>query len=200
MGIVSIIGLGNPGAEYTKTRHNIGFMIVEAVARKYDLKWHKAGNYSFAKLIRAGRSVLLVKPMTFMNNSGIAVKTICSKFNFIPEEILIIMDDINLPFDQFRIRERGSDGGHNGLASIIDELNSDNIPRFRIGVGAPLDDAVDHVLGEFDAAQKKQLPSLIKRATRAVDHIIHRGLKSAMDTFNRKIEENLIPDNKGEGK
>ena len=178
-----IAGLGNPGAEYSSTRHNIGFMVVDQVAAEFKCKWEKSTKWE-ALTAKAG-DVWLVKPIGFMNHSGYPLHAIAQFYKITPEEMLIVLDDFALPLGRLRIRAEGGTGGHNGLESIIVQFGSDEIPRLRVGIGtAPRDGEVDYVLGRFFEEEKPLVKSAIDRAVEAVKWAIDKGLVSAMNTFN----------------
>jgi peptidyl-tRNA hydrolase, PTH1 family len=182
-----VAGLGNPGAEYAHTRHNIGFMVVDLLAHEAGLAWEKSGKWDAATTKLGGS--LLVKPASYMNHSGHPLHAIAQFFKIAPEEILVVLDDFSLPLGRLRIRQSGGPGGHNGLESIIVQFGTEEIPRLRIGIGpAPADGATDYVLSNFFEEQKALVRSTIDRAAEAVKCAIDKGVVSAMNTFN-KIEE-----------
>ncbi len=186
-----IAGLGNPGAEYAHTRHNIGFMVVDLLAYNAGLKWEKSGKWdaATAKLDNA----ILVKPASFMNRSGHPLHAIVQFFKVTPQETLIVLDDFSLPLGRLRIRENGGPGGHNGLESIIVQFGTEEIPRLRVGIGpAPAEGSTDYVLSNFFEEEKPLVRSTIERAAEAVKWAIDKGVVSAMNTFN-KIEEEKEP-------
>jgi PTH1 family peptidyl-tRNA hydrolase len=167
-----IVGLGNPGPQYHWTRHNLGFLALEALGKKKP------------------SGVLLLKPTTFMNDSGTAVKKAVAKSGIEPQNILVICDDLSLPFGKIRIRPSGSDGGHNGLKSIINELGSKQFARLRMGIGEPEGtDTVDYVLGNFTPAQKKALAGFINHALDCVTCWVTEGAQAAMNKFNSTTRE-----------
>ena len=182
-----VAGLGNPGAEYARTRHNIGFMVVDLLAHEAGLTWEKSGKWdaATAKL----NAALLVKPASYMNRSGHPLHAIAQFFKITPQEILIVLDDFSLPLGTMRIRQSGGPGGHNGLESIIVQFGTEEIPRLRIGIGAaPIEGSSDYVLSNFFEEEKPLVRSTITRAAEAVKCAIDKGVVSAMNTFN-KIEE-----------
>ncbi len=186
-----IIGLGNPGTEYEKTRHNIGFMVIDALAERHRCKL-KPSKGEFAMRVRfkaSSNDVLLVKPTTYMNRSGIAAKEIVEQEGLSPQEIFVVLDDFELPFGQLRIRKSGSAGSHNGLESIIYHLGTEDFPRLRIGIGAPPEgkDPADYVLSRFSKAEAKELEFIIATAAQAVETAISNGVEAAMNRFNRGI-------------
>src|SRR5213082_1865536 len=186
-GIRLVAGLGNPGAQYAHTRHNIGFMVVDLLTHQAGLVWEKSGKWD-AATVRLG-DALLVKPASYMNRSGHPLFAIAQFFKITPEQILIVLDDFSLPLGRLRIRESGGPGGHNGLESIIVQFGTEEIPRLRVGVGpAPAEGATDYVLSNFFEEEKELVRSTISRAADAVKCAIDKGVVSAMNTFN-KIEE-----------
>jgi len=179
-----VAGLGNPGAEYAHTRHNIGFMVVDLLTHEAGLAWEKSskGEAATAKLGGA----LLVKPASYMNRSGHPLQAIAQFFKITPEEILIVLDDFSLPLGRMRIRQSGGPGGHNGLESIIVQFGTEEIPRLRIGIGpAPTEGSTDYVLSNFFEEEKPLVRSTITRAGEAVKCAIDKGVVSTMNTFNK---------------
>ena len=182
-----VAGLGNPGAEYAYTRHNIGFMVVDLLAHESGLTWEKSGKWDAATAKFSDAT--LVKPASYMNRSGHPLFAIAQFFKISPDEILVVLDDFSLPLGRLRIRQSGSPGGHNGLESIVMQFGTEEIPRLRVGIGpAPAEGTTDYVLSNFFEEQKPLVRSTITRATEAVKWAIDKGVVSAMNTFN-KIEE-----------
>lgn len=183
-----IVGLGNPGREYAGTRHNVGFEIADAICARFDIKMKKSKFKAEAGEGRiAGQKVLVVKPQTFMNLSGEAVRDIADYYEVEDEHIIVIYDDISLPVGKLRIREKGSAGGHNGIKNIIYQLQTDIFPRIKIGVGAPEHaeyDLKDYVLGRFSKEEIKVLVETAVRATEAVEELIRVSPQSAMNRYN----------------
>jgi PTH1 family peptidyl-tRNA hydrolase len=183
-----VAGLGNPGAEYTHTRHNIGFMVVDLLAHERGLVWEKSSKWD-AATAKLG-DALLVKPASYMNRSGHPLFAIAQFFKIAPQEIFVVLDDFSLPLGRLRIRQSGSPGGHNGLESIIVQFGTEEIPRLRIGIGsAPAEGASDYVLSNFFEEEKGVARSTIIRAADAVKCAIDNGVVSAMNTFNKPEEE-----------
>ncbi len=183
-GIRLVVGLGNPGAEYERTRHNIGFMVLDRLAADWGVAWEREAKWGayWAKAERA----ILVKPMTYMNRSGGPLQAVAQFYKIAPEEILAIFDDLDLPLGRLRIRLEGGTGGHNGIDSIITTLGSDQIPRLRVGIGAaPEAGAVDYVLGRFFEEEQPLVEKTVARAVEAVKWAIDKGVVSAMNTFNK---------------
>ncbi len=183
-----IVGLGNIGAEYAETRHNIGFKIVDALAESAGAAWQTARYGDIATVNHKGRQLLLLKPSTYMNLSGKAVNYWMQNQKIPVENVLVAVDDIALPLGSLRIRARGSDGGHNGLSNIIATLGSDQFARMRFGVGGdfPRGMQVDFVLGEWTLEDKKVLPGRIDVAADAVRSFATIGLERTMNFFNKK--------------
>jgi PTH1 family peptidyl-tRNA hydrolase len=182
-----VAGLGNPGAEYAYTRHNVGFMVVDLLAHEAGVNWEKSSKAD-AATAKLGNA-LLVKPASYMNRSGHPLQAIAQFFKILPEQVLLVLDDFSLPLGRLRIRESGGPGGHNGLESVIVQFGTEEIPRLRIGIGpAPAEGSVDYVLSNFFEEQKPLVRSTIERAAEAVKCAIDKGVVSAMNTFN-KIEE-----------
>lgn len=184
-----IVGLGNPGSEYTGTRHNIGFDIVDRTAAKYGSRFRSGpGDYLLAQIAVEGRECLLVKPLTYMNNSGLAVRDALERAGTTPEEIVVVSDDFHLPLGRLRLRLRGSAGGHNGLGSIIEELGTEDFPRLRCGIaGATLPAEKgglrDYVLRPFDNDERGTVETLIADSHRFLTLIITEGSARAQQKF-----------------
>lgn len=187
-----IVGLGNPSKEYNNTRHNIGFDTIDALADKYGIRINIA---KFKSLVGTGmiegQKVLLMKPQTFMNLSGEAVRAAIDFYKIDPSEIIVISDDINLGVGQLRIRLKGSAGGHNGLKNIILHAGSDGFMRIRMGVGEKPKgwDLADYVLGHFSADERKIMDESIKFAGEAVCLMINDQAEKAMNIYNTKKEQ-----------
>lgn len=185
-----VAGLGNPGKQYDMTRHNIGFEVIDYMAEKLDVKVNKLKFKALYGETKIGmEKVLLVKPQTYMNLSGDSIRDFCNFYKIPPENVIIINDDIAIEAGRLRIRSKGSAGGHNGLKSIIYQLNSDNFPRIRVGVGAPKHedyDLADFVLGRFSKEEIPVLEESIIKASKAVEEIIKNNIDSAMNKFNSK--------------
>lgn len=180
-----IAGLGNPGNEYEMTRHNIGFHTIDYIADKYGVKVNKLKYKALYGEVRIGtEKVFLIKPQTYMNNSGESLVDFVNFFKVPVEKLIVISDDVALECGRIRVRGKGSAGGHNGLKSIIYMLQSDAFPRVRLGVGAPKHDMVNHVLGRFTKEEVPVMEDAMKRAAGAVEEIIANGVPSAMNKFN----------------
>jgi peptidyl-tRNA hydrolase, PTH1 family len=182
-----VAGLGNPGPEYAGTRHNIGFMVVDHLAAQFGSTWEKSTKWD-ALTTRYG-DTLLAKPISFMNRSGYPLIAIAQFYKIAAPEILVVLDDLDLPLGRIRIRPGGGTGGHNGLESIIMQFATEEIPRLRIGIGAaPRDGGVDYVLGRFFEEERPLVKSAIERGVEAVKCAVDNGVVFAMNTFN-KIQE-----------
>ena len=182
-----IAGLGNPGAEYASTRHNIGFMVVDQLAAQFGSTWEKSTKWD-ALLAKCG-DVFLTKPMSHMNRSGYPLLAIAQFYKIDPNEILVVLDDMALPLGRLRLRLGGGSGGHNGLESVIVQFATEEIPRLRIGIGeAPAAGSVDYVLSRFFEVEKPIVRSTIDRAAEAVKCAIDNDLISAMNIFNKTEE------------
>ena len=185
-----VAGLGNPGRDYARTRHNVGFAAVDAVCEKYGVECRplKFSAYG-ADVAIDGHRVLLIKPTTFMNNSGIAVREAASFYKIPPEKIIVFCDDVNFDPGKMRIREKGSDGGHNGLGSIIEHLSSDAFPRVKIGVGrkpSPETDLASWVLGNIPEEDLKEITKCIEAAPDICEKIVCGKIQDAMSVYNKR--------------
>ncbi|MBN1136072.1 MAG: aminoacyl-tRNA hydrolase [Anaerolineae bacterium] len=182
-----IVGLGNPGREYAAHRHNVGFQVVDALARSHKLAFsRRRGLARIAQGEIGGRPVILAKPQTFMNLSGRSVGRLSRSLDAPPERILVIYDDLDLPLGRLRLRAEGSSGGHKGIRSIIDALGTQAFSRLRVGIDRPPGrmDPVDYVLRPFDRDQKPFLAEAVGRAAAAVECWLAEGIIAAMDRFN----------------
>jgi PTH1 family peptidyl-tRNA hydrolase len=181
-----IVGLGNPGREYEHTRHNVGFQVAEELAHRYrvTLKNHARWKARAAKIADIGDGVLLAEPTTFMNLSGWAVRQIADFHKLEPSNVLIVVDDADLPLGRLRLRTSGSAGGHNGLKSIIQELGTVEFPRLRVGVGRQAGELKNHVLGRFSVDEKTQIDAAVKRAADAAELFAKEDILAAMNRFN----------------
>lgn len=183
-----IVGLGNIGAEYVNTRHNIGFKVVDHVVRKESLDFQTAKLGAMAEYKLKGRTIFLLKPNTYMNLSGKAVKYWMDKENIPVSNVLVITDDLNISFGTIRIKPKGSDGGHNGLKSIQQTLNSSDYPRFRFGISDEFKKGkqVDYVLGEWNDDEKSKLPERLDISAEIIQSFVLSGLDNTMNLFNGK--------------
>ena len=184
-----IVGLGNPGRRYDGTRHNIGFDVVDELAKRHRAEWEAAprGVEALVARWRLAETVF-VKPLTFMNLSGQAIVGLLQFYKIEPSGLLVVVDDVNLDLGRLRIRSRGSAGGHNGLKSAIAALGSDEFARLRIGVGRGDDrrDLADHVLAKFDADERAVVAETVSRTADAVELFVAEGIGPVMNRYNRK--------------
>ncbi len=176
-----IFGLGNPGFKYRSTRHNIGYIFLDQMARLNKKRFRVCQGCRIAKVALNRRKITLVKPICWMNQSGYAVSAILQATK---EDFLIVVDDIDLPLGRIRLRSKGSDGGHLGLRSIINSLGSSNFPRLRIGIGAPVNDAACYVLDKFSRREKLLLMSTIRQGIRGIRILVTKGFQSAQNFIN----------------
>ena len=183
-----VVGLGNPGDKYENTRHNVGFLTVDALAERLGIPVQKLRYRALTNTAElGGQKVLLMKPVTYMNLSGEAVRQAAGFYKIPPERVLVISDDVSLPLGKLRIRTGGSAGGHNGLKNIIAQLGSDRFPRVKIGVGEkprPDYDMADWVLSKFTGEDKKAIDAAVLRAADAVECLLREGPERAMNRFN----------------
>jgi PTH1 family peptidyl-tRNA hydrolase len=188
-----VVGLGNPGAKYAGTRHNAGFMVLDLLAERvgagFKARKPAGGSGAGADVVEArlaGRAVVLAKPHSYMNESGGPVAALARFYKVAPEQIIVVQDEIDIPFEALRLKRGGSEGGHNGIRSVVASLGSPEFVRVRVGVGRPAgrQDTIGHVLREFSAAERKQLPLLIDRAADAVETVLTDGLETAQNRFN----------------
>jgi PTH1 family peptidyl-tRNA hydrolase len=184
-----LVGLGNPGPQYRDTRHNVGFWVVDEIARRWQLSdaWRERDDALFVK--RAGGDGL-VKPLTFMNRSGYAVSRVRQFYQVEPADILVIFDEAALPLGRLRARRGGSEGGHNGLRSVIEQLGTTDIPRLRVGVGRGDErrELADHVLSTFDADERETIQAATLRAADAAELFLTDGIERVMNAFNAAID------------
>jgi PTH1 family peptidyl-tRNA hydrolase len=180
-----VVGLGNPGSRYEGTRHNVGFDVIDDLARAPGTgRFQDKFQAEVAELRLNDEKVLLVKPQTFMNLSGRAVRQIADFYQVPAEDVLIVCDDINLPLGKLRFRARGTHGGHNGLRDIQNHLGTTEYPRLRIGVGAPDDEAVEHVLGRFRPSEAPVIEEALEKALQGVELWVREGIQECMNRYN----------------
>ncbi len=183
-----LVCLGNPGKEYENTRHNIGFMAADELARREGVKVNKLRYRALTGEVRAGgQRVLVLKPQTYMNLSGEAVKLAGGFYKIPPDHVLVVSDDVALPLGKLRIRAGGSAGGHNGLKNIIAHLGTEQFPRIRVGVGAPEHpefEMIDWVIGKFSQQERKLADEAVKRAVDAALCVMEQGIQEAQNRFN----------------
>ncbi len=181
----AIVGLGNPGNQYAGTRHNIGFMVVDRLAQEYSAPAPKSRFKGLVTEITLGsEKVIVLKPQTFMNLSGDAVRLMGAWYKLYADEILIVLDELDLPFGTLRLRERGSAGGHNGLNSVIQRLGTNEFPRLRIGIGRGRSSAITQVLSKFSSEEQRELPFVVDNAVEACRIWVQDGAVTAMNKVN----------------
>jgi len=191
-----IVGLGNPGQEYRDTRHNVGFMVADALVDRWGVagQWREKFEALLVKCAVADEPVIVTKPLTFMNLSGQAVAALAGFYKIEPADVFIVTDDVALPLGKLRARREGGAGGHNGLKSIIQHLGTQAFPRMRVGVGRGSNgrDLSDHVLGRFEAAERDTVSAAVLRAADATEVFISDGIERVMNAFN--AAETLPPE------
>lgn len=184
-----IVGLGNIGKEYANTRHNIGFMVADELAKRLSLNFNKEERHAMYTEFRAPEKIIIIKPTTYMNLSGIAVGEYANFYHIAPEDIAVISDDMDLPVGHIRIRKKGSAGGHNGLKSIMQHLGTEDFPRFKIGIGHPDRNnkaVVNHVLHAFQGEDKDAIEAAVKKMADAVNDWIKEDIDLVMQNYNTK--------------
>ena len=193
--IFLIVGLGNPGTDYAKTRHNAGFLLVEKLAAQWKADWANERKFTarMAKAERNGKRVLLCEPQTFMNLSGESVGAVKEFYQLPLGQVMVAVDDADLPFGEIRLRPGGSSGGHHGLESIEQHLGSREFARLRIGIGRKDSERqiANYVLGKFDSSESELLEKVLSRAAGQIECWLNDGLPKAMSLFNGKIEEKI---------
>jgi len=186
--LYALIGLGNPGKQYQKTRHNAGFLFLDYLVQRLNIPFRPGkGDYYFSEAGFKQQEILLVKPTTFMNRSGWALQQILDTFPVERENVLIIYDDFQLPFGTLRFRTKGGDGGHNGIKSIIYTLESEQFNRLKIGIGYAFEDSVDFVLSEFNTEEWGQLEKIFGFAYDGLGTFLESGVEQAMNLYNQDI-------------
>jgi peptidyl-tRNA hydrolase, PTH1 family len=189
-----IVGLGNPGTKYDQTRHNIGFEAIDLLSRTWQIPLAENRKFQgwFGEGTVGGHRVRLLKPTTYMNLSGQAIRAVTDWYKLPPESVLVIYDDMDLPIGKLRLRQSGSAGGHNGMKSTIAHLNSQNFPRLRIGIGSPKSqggEVVSHVLGRFAQAEAKAMAEVLRLVTDAIELSLRQGIPKAMSLYNNRAVE-----------
>lgn len=187
-----IVGLGNPGEDYARTRHNVGSRCLALLARRHHLQFRQKQAHARIAVGRiSDRRVVLARPYTYMNRSGTAVAALRRWLGLPPQRLLVVYDDLDLPLGTIRLRGRGSAAGHRGMQSIVEALGTEDIPRLRVGIGRPADpgvDPVDYVLSPFLPEEEPLAVQFLGRAADAVECLLGEGLEKAMDLFNRPAE------------
>ncbi|NJK34687.1 MAG: aminoacyl-tRNA hydrolase [Oscillatoriales cyanobacterium SM2_2_1] len=195
--IALVVGLGNPGGEYERTRHNVGFMVADRLCQRVSSPWRLEKKFQgwAAEGILAGQRLRILKPNTYMNASGMAVRSLCDWYRVPPDQTLVLYDDLDLPFGRLRLRLSGSAGGHNGMKSIISHLGTQNFPRLRVGIGRGTflrstgdgrDAVVGHVLGGFAPEEQKLLSEVLDLAEEMVLGAIAQGIEKTMSLYNNR--------------
>lgn len=189
---IIVVGLGNPGTEYDWTRHNVGFKVIDELARRFKISIRPGrGDYLFAACRISGKEVVLVKPLTYMNNSGIAVSELLEKYSAGLHELMLVADDFALPLGTIRVRTKGSDGGHNGLSSIIYQLNTNEFARIRCGIRReimpPKERMAEFVLSPFEREERETVDAMIAKAADAVVEFTTTGIAKTMNKFNTRL-------------
>jgi len=188
-----IVGLGNPGTKYEQTRHNIGFMAVETLARRWQISLSENRKFQgvFGEGFANPAKIRLLKPLTYMNLSGQSIRAVTDWYKLPPQSVLVIYDDMDLPMGKIRLRLSGSAGGHNGMKSAIAHLGTENFPRLRVGIGKPPTatddkDSVSHVLGRFSAAESQLVSQVIQLVTESIELSLKQGVEKAMSLYNNR--------------
>ena len=188
-----IVGLGNPGPEYRDTRHNVGFMVADALVDRWRVgdQWREKFEALQIKTAVGDEQVIVAKPLTFMNLSGQAVQALAAFYKIEPADVFVVTDDVALPLGKLRARREGGAGGHNGLKSVIQHLGTQGFPRMRVGVGRGANgrDLSDHVLGRFEAAERDTVSAAVLRAADASEMFISEGIERVMNVFNAAAEK-----------
>ena len=186
-----IVGLGNPGKRYEHTKHNIGFIALDVLAEKHGIKINTIKHKALVGEGRiAGQKVILVKPQTYMNISGQSVREVVSYYKIQMDQLIVVYDDVDLPMGRIRIRERGSAGTHNGMRSILYDLQEDGFPRIRIGIGGEVrGDLANYVISGFSSGEKSRMEEAVLRAVGAMECILEDGVAKAMNDYNAKENE-----------
>jgi PTH1 family peptidyl-tRNA hydrolase len=188
----AVVGLGNPGKKYKNTRHNVGFTLIERIAEEWRIRLKKRKRlFKSAQVQRGQKFVLLVKPWTYMNQSGLAVKEVIQRTGMMLDQMVIVYDDLDIPLGEIRIRREGGPGSHKGMISIIREIGDTRFPRVRIGIGPlpPHTEATDYVLTGFDGRDKPALRNGLAKAEEALMLILDGKIAEAMNQFNRKLKD-----------
>jgi PTH1 family peptidyl-tRNA hydrolase len=180
-----IVGLGNPGREYERTRHNVGFMLLDLLTQRHGTHFEHFAKWEAHIAKWPNSSILLAKPQTFMNLSGRSIGKILRYFKWEPQHCLVVYDDVSLPLGRLRLREKGSAGGHNGIKSLIEHFSTDAFPRLKIGIGqAQANSMTGHVLGKFSESEQESLQNMLATAANAVQDCLSRGLSDAANIYN----------------
>ena len=185
----AVIGLGNPGSRYRKTRHNVGFMVLDELASRYRLKF-KAGKGEYMIAFSKNHDAAFVKPLIYMNDSGVAVKDVLKRYDIHMEDTLVVYDDLDLELGRIKFKLSGSGGSHNGMKSIIYHLDSDTFPRLKIGIDIDRRretwSSVDYVLSNFSRSERTKVDEIIPLAADAIDHFVIHDLEQTMNVYNQR--------------
>jgi PTH1 family peptidyl-tRNA hydrolase len=187
--VILIAGLGNPGKEYALTRHNVGYDVVDRLSEKHRIRVDRIKFRSMTgEGIISGEKVILIKPLTYMNNSGLAISEALRFYKLTVDDLIVLVDDIDIEFGSVRIRKKGSAGSHNGMKSIISHIQNDGFTRIKLGIGSkpPDFDLADFVLSRFSKDERAEVECMVKKAADAVETILSEGIDSAMNSFNIK--------------
>lgn len=194
-----LVGLGNPGVKYDRTRHNIGFDMIDRLAKRWQISLTEQRRFQGMVgegLAVAGQKVRLLKPLTFMNNSGQSIRAVMDWYKLTPQDVLVIYDEKDLPVGRLRLRLNGSAGGHNGMKSAIAHLGTQDFPRLRIGIGSPSTaqkETISHVLGRFAPEEQKTIAEVLELSADAIEAALRHGVEKAMSTYNsRSVGEPAI--------
>ncbi|ABA89243.1 peptidyl-tRNA hydrolase [Syntrophotalea carbinolica DSM 2380] len=185
-----VVGLGNPGPEYAATRHNIGFLVAQKFAQQMGVSLKRQAYQGIVGTGRAdGQETMVLLPQTYMNRSGVSVVSACKSKGIAVEDVVVIHDEIDLPFGSIRIKVGGGHGGHNGLRSIVDLLGCRDFLRVRMGVGRPQGqvDVAKYVLGQFSSTEKSQLDNVLENSVKALEVLLQKGAQQAMNEFNNRV-------------
>lgn len=185
-GPIVAVGLGNPGQRYARTRHNLGSMVVDKLAGRMEMRWRDASSYAETDREICARPLKLIKPITYMNSSGLAVAEVVRRLDLDLGSLLVILDDLYLPLGTLRLRRGGSDGGHRGLASVIRELGSTEVPRLRLGIGTPTEaqDRIEYVLSDFEGEETRVVEEMTEAGADVVVSFLRSGIERAMNEAN----------------
>lgn len=184
-----IVGLGNPGAKYDGTRHNIGFVVLDELARSWQIPLVENKKFQglFGEGTIGGKKIRLLKPLTYMNNSGQSIRAVLDWYKLEAASVMVVYDDMDLPVGRLRLRTNGSAGGQNGMKSAIAHLGTQSFPRLRIGIGSKDQDAISHVLGSFSPSEKTLIKAVNQDAVSAIEVSIREGVERAMNLFNNRV-------------
>jgi len=187
----AIIGLGNPGQQYRFTRHNAGFLFLDYLDDRFKIPFRPGkGDYYFSEVGFGRQDLVFIKPQTFMNRSGFAVRQMMEFFSISREDLLVVYDDFHLPFGTLRFRAKGSDGGHNGIRSIIDVVESEKFSRLKIGIGGQFIDSIDYVLSDFSEVENEKLYTIFDFSFKGITSWIKSGIENTMNLYNQQVVTN----------